>query len=85
MTSSSYDDNVDDLFVRLGTGKNLIFDENSKKKSTDHKLLNGITPDYLKSMFSDRSEISNYSSRDSKGKLAVPNTLSLVLNSAAVK
>ena len=73
LTSSSYDDNVDDLFVRLGSGKNLIFDENSEKKTTDHKLLNwGIAPDYLKLMFIDRSEISNYSLRDSKGQLAVP-------------
>ena len=32
LTSSSYDANVDDLFVRLGSGKNLIFDENSEKK-----------------------------------------------------
>ena len=65
LTSSSYDDNVDDLFVRLGSGKNLIFDENSKKKTI--LLLN-----YLKLMFIGRSEISNYSLRDSKGKLAVP-------------
>ena len=72
LTSSSYDDNVDDLFVRLGSGYNLIFDENSEK-TTDHKLLNwGIAPDYLKLMFIDRSEISNYSLRDSKGKLTVP-------------
>ena len=40
LTSSSYDANVDDLFLRLGSGKNLIFDENSKKKL--RKLLNGI-------------------------------------------
>ena len=32
LTSSSYDANVDDLFVRLGTGKNLIFDVQKKKK-----------------------------------------------------
>ena len=31
LTSSSYDANVDDLFVRLGTGKSLIFDENSTR------------------------------------------------------
>ena len=31
LTSSSYDANVDDLFVRLGTGKNLIFDVQKKK------------------------------------------------------
>ena len=31
----------------------------------DHKLLNAIAPDYLKLMFIDRSEISNYSLRDS--------------------
>ena len=31
----------------------------------DHELLNAIAPDYLKLMFIDRSEISNYSLRDS--------------------
>ena len=49
LTSSSYDANVDDLFVRLGTGKNLIFDV-QKKKTTDHKLLYGIAPGYLQFM-----------------------------------
>ena len=33
LTSSSYDANVDDLFVRLESGKNLIFDENSEKNN----------------------------------------------------
>ena len=35
------------------------------QETTDHKLLNAIAPDYLKLMFIDRSEISNYSLRDS--------------------
>ena len=47
------------FFLRLGSGKNLIFDENSKKKTTDHKLLYGIAPGYLQFMVIDRSEIFN--------------------------
>ena len=36
------------------------------------KSLNGLAPDYLKSMFTDRSAISTYSLRNSEVKLAVP-------------
>ena len=37
-----------------------------------YKSLNGLSPDYLKSIFTDRSAISTYSPRNSEGKLAVP-------------
>ena len=37
-----------------------------------YKSLNGLAPDYPKSMFTDRSAISTYSLRNSEGKLAVP-------------
>ena len=37
-----------------------------------YKSLNGLAPDYLKSMFTDRSAISTYSLRNCEGKLAVP-------------
>ena len=36
------------------------------------KSLNGLTPDYLSSKFVDRSSVSNYSLRDTEGKLAIP-------------
>ena len=37
-----------------------------------YKSLNGLAPDYLKSMFTDRRAISAYSLRNCEGKLAVP-------------
>ena len=37
-----------------------------------YKSLNGLAPDYLKSMFTDRRAISTYSLRNCEGELAVP-------------
>ena len=37
-----------------------------------YKSLNGLTPDYLSSKFVDRSSVSNYSLRDTEGKLVIP-------------
>ena len=37
-----------------------------------YKSLNGLAPDYLKSMFTDRSAVSAYSLRNCEVKLAVP-------------
>ena len=37
-----------------------------------YKSLNGLAPDYLKSMFTDGRAISTYSLRNYEGKLAVP-------------
>ena len=37
-----------------------------------YKSLNGLAPDYLSEMYVDRSRITNYTLRDTSGKLAVP-------------
>ena len=37
-----------------------------------YKSLNGLAREYLRSMFTDRTQISTYSPRDTKGKVAVP-------------
>ena len=37
-----------------------------------YKSLNGLAPDYLKTIFTDRSAISTYFLRNCKGNLAVP-------------
>ena len=37
-----------------------------------YKSLNGLAPDYLKSMFTDRRSTSTYSLRNCEGKLAIP-------------
>ena len=37
-----------------------------------YKSINGLAPDYLRTKFVDRGCVSNYSLRDTVGKLAVP-------------
>ena len=59
LTSSSYDANADDLFVILGW-KKLNLQRELKTATMVYKSLNGLAPDYLKSMFTDRSAISTY-------------------------
>jgi len=71
LTSPSHDANADDLFVRLGWQK-LNLQRELKTTIMVYKSLNGLAPDYLKSMFTDRSAISTYSLRNCEGKLAVP-------------
>ena len=71
LTSSSYDANVDDLFFRLDWQK-LNLQRELKTATMVYKSLNGLAPDYLKSMFTDRSATSTYSLRNCEGKLALP-------------
>ena len=71
LTSSSYDAKADDLFVRLGSQK-LNLQRELKTGTMVYKSLNGLAPDYLKSMFTDRSATSSYSLRNCEGKLALP-------------
>ena len=71
LTSPSHDANADDLFVRLGWQK-LNLQRELKTATTVYKSLNGLAPDYLKSMFTDRSAIPTYSLRNCEVKLAVP-------------
>jgi len=71
LTSPSYDANADDLFVRLGWQK-LNLQRELKTATMVYKSLNGLAPDYLKSMFTDRSAISTYSLWKCVGKLAFP-------------
>ena len=59
LTSSSYDANVDDLFVRLGWQK-LNLQRELKIATVVYKSLNGLAPHYLKSMFTDRSATSTF-------------------------
>ena len=53
-------------------GKNLTFSRDLRTATMVYKSLNGLAPDYLKSMFTNRSAISTYSLRNCEGKLAVP-------------
>ena len=71
LTSASYDANADDLFVRLGWQK-LSLQRELKTATMVYKSLNGLAPEYLKSMSTDRSSTTTYSLRNCEGKLAVP-------------
>ena len=67
LTYSNYDANADNLIKRLGWIK-LVSQRTIHKAVMVYKLLN----DYLSSKFVDRSSVSNYSLRDTEGKLAIP-------------
>ena len=69
LSSSSYDVNADDLIARLGWNK-LDFQLKFETAVMVYKSLNGLAPDYLRTMFSNRSD--TYSLRESAGKLTVP-------------
>lgn len=71
LTSSNYDTNAEYLFEKLGW-KNLAFQRRIAKAIMMYKSLNGLAPDYLSEMFVDRSRVTNYTLRDTSGKLAVP-------------
>ena len=70
LTSSVYDTNADDLFVRLGWQK-LNLQRELKVVIIVNKSLNGIASHDLKSMFTDWSATSTYSLRNREGKLAL--------------
>ena len=71
LTFSSYDTNADCLLEGLGW-KNLATQRQIQKSIMLYKSVNGLTPEYLCSKFSERSCASGYSLRDTTGKLAVP-------------
>ena len=70
LTYSNYDANADNLIKKLGWIK-LDSQRTIHKAVMVYKSLNGLTPDYLSSKFVDRSSVSNYSLRDTEGKLAI--------------
>ena len=67
---SPYDASVDNLFRALAC-KKLEAKRKIQTAAMVYKSLNGIAPLYLNSLFS-YNEVSSYSLRDSKGKLAIP-------------
>ena len=71
LTFSTYDTNADHLFEILGW-KNLASQRKIAKTIMVYKSLNGLAPDYLAELFIDRSNITNYTLRDTSGKLAIP-------------
>ena len=71
LTFSSYDANADVLLASINW-KKLETQRKIQKAVMVHKSLNGLAPDYLRSMFVNRSIVANYSLRDTEGKLAIP-------------
>ena len=71
LTFSPYDASVDNLFTSLAW-KKLEAQRKIQTASMVYKSLNFLAPQYFNSLFSYRNEVSSYSLRDSKGKLAIP-------------
>ena len=71
LTFSSYDTSADPLIRQLGWNE-LDNQRKFHKAVMVHKSLHGLAPDYLCSMFKDRSSITSYSLKDTEGKLAIP-------------
>ena len=71
LTSANYDTNTDILFEKLGW-TDLQSQRKIAKGTLVYKALNGLTPDYLTQMFTERSRIAYYTLRATGDKLALP-------------
>ena len=71
LTSASYDTSTDFLQDKLGW-KYLKTQRKIVKGTMVYKALNGLAPNYLAQMFTERSRITNYTLRDTSDKLALP-------------
>jgi hypothetical protein len=69
------------LFLKVLAGKKLQTQRKIQKAVMVHKSLHGPAPDYLQSIFVNRSSVANYSLRDTEGKLAIPTPRKNYLNS----
>ena len=67
----SYDSNLDDLFRALGW-RRLYYQRLEQKSILMYKTLHGMTPDYLRSRFGYRDNISVYHLRNTENKLVLP-------------
>ena len=71
LTFSGYDTNADGLLQDL-EWENLETQRQIHQAITVYKSINGLAPEYLRSKFVDCGSVSDYSLRDTVGKLAVP-------------
>ena len=69
--SYMYDSNLDDLFRALGW-RRLYYQRLEQKSILMYKTLHGMTPDYLRSRFVYRDNISAYRLRNTENKLVLP-------------
>ena len=71
LTFSSYDTDVEDLFSKLRWRK-LSSQREMQKAIMVFRSLSGLTPEYLRELYVNRSDVTEYLLRDSVNKLAVP-------------
>ena len=71
LVSASYDSNLDDLFRALGW-RRLYYQRLEQKSILMYKTLHGMTPDYLRSRFVYRDNVSAYRLRNTENKLVLP-------------
>ena len=71
LMSASYDSNLDDLFRALGW-RRLYYQRLEQKSILMYKTLHGVTPDYLRSRFVYRDNVSAYRLRNTENKLVRP-------------
>ena len=71
MTFSPYDASADNLLTSLAW-KKLEAQQKIQTAAMVYNSPNGLAPQYLNSLFCYRNEVSSYSLRNSKGKLAIP-------------
>jgi len=71
MMSASYDSNLDDLFRAL-EWRRLYHQRLEQKSIPVYKTLHGKTPDYLRSRFVHRDNVSAYRLRNIENKLVLP-------------
>ena len=69
--SASYDSNMDDLFRALGW-RRLYYQRLEQKSILMYQTLRGMTPDYLRSRFVYRDNVSAYLLRNTENKLVLP-------------
>ena len=72
LTFSSYDTNADLLIKRLGWSGKLESQRKIQKVTMVYKSHNGLVPDYLQPLFNHRNSVTNYTLRDTEGKLTIP-------------
>ena len=71
LISAGYDSNLDDLFRALGWRK-LCHQRLDKKFIMMYKILNGMTPEYLRSSFVVRDSLNSYHLTNTENTLTLP-------------
>lgn len=71
--SASYDSNLDDLFRALAW-RRLYYQRLEQKSILMYKTLHGMTPDYLRSRFVYRDNISAYRLRNTEKQISSSTT-----------